>query len=57
MITKKVKCLHCGDVLTCNESVCVGKCTCGKVSLNGTVITEGKQGTDWTDVSPTLLNG
>ena len=56
MIKKKVKCVHCGDTLECNETVCVLKCTCGKVSLNGEVITEGTQGSDWIDVSPKLLN-
>ena len=56
MIKKKVKCVHCGDTLECNETVCVLKCTCGKVSLNGATITEGTQGSDWIDVSPTLLN-
>ena len=57
MIQKKIKCIHCGDVIECNEGVCIAKCGCGKVSLNGTVITEGTQGTDWVDVSPKLLNG
>ena len=57
MITKKIKCLHCDEILTCTEGVCVGKCSCGKVALNGKIVTEGVQGTDWIDVSPTLLNG
>jgi len=56
-IQKKVKCLHCGATLECNEQVCIRKCTCGKVSLSGEVITEGVLGTDYVDVSPRLLNG
>jgi len=56
-IQKKVKCLHCGVVLECNEQHCVKKCTCGKVSLSGEVITEGVYGTDYVDVSQKLLNG
>ena len=50
-IDKKIKCLHCESVIT--ES---GQCTCGKVKLIKGIITEGKFGVDFVDVSATLLN-
>ncbi len=56
MIVKKIKCVHCGQTLECKEAVCISKCSCGKVAMNGGVITEGVQGSDWIDVSPKLLN-
>jgi hypothetical protein len=56
-IDKKVKCLHCGTIVQCNEDVCVRKCSCGKVSISGETVTEGAMGTDYVDVSAKLLNG
>jgi hypothetical protein len=55
-INKKLKCVHCGDIVECTESHCVKVCSCGKVSLNGEIITEGALGKDYVDVSPKLLN-
>ena len=58
MINKKIKCIHCGQELTLdNTSTTAIKCGCGKVATNNGVITEGAQGTDWVDISPQLLNG
>lgn len=56
-IQKKIKCLHCNKEIECNEGICVCKCECGKVALNGEIITEGVQGVDYVDISPQLLNG
>lgn len=56
-INKKVKCLHCGQTLECNEQSCNLVCSCGKVKLSGEIITEGVLGTDYMDVTPRLLNG
>jgi len=54
MIPKKVKCLHCGEIIDVNVQR-NHSCTCNTV-----VIAEGRvygtPGTDWTDVSPMLLN-
>lgn len=55
-ISKKVKCLHCGSVVECNEQICVKSCSCGKVSISGEVITEGVLGKDYVDISAKLLN-
>tara|TARA_Y100000310_G_C20704121_1_gene833219 strand:+ start:11036 stop:11212 length:177 start_codon:yes stop_codon:yes gene_type:complete len=56
-IQKKVKCVHCGQEIQCTESSCSTKCGCGKVSVVGTVITEGVFGKDYIDITPQLLNG
>ncbi len=39
-ISKKVKCLHCGQIIECTEVMCVKKCDCGKISINGELIIE-----------------
>ena len=54
---KKIKCLHCGSEITVEcADICVNKCDCGVVSVNNGIILEGKQGIDWVDVTPKLLN-
>ena len=50
-ITKKIKCVHCQNIVEQN-----GACTCGKVKLTDGVITEGSLGIDYVDVSAKLLN-
>jgi len=55
-INKTVKCLHCGQIIECTEIACVKKCNCGKISINGEIITEGVVGVDYIDISPKLLN-
>lgn len=58
MIQKKIKCVHCNQEITVDPlSTTPTKCSCGKITLNNGVITEGAQGVDWVDVSPQLLNG
>ena len=58
MIEKKIKCVHCEEVMILDATSTVAvSCGCGKTTHNNGVITEGVQGTDWVDVSPTLLNG
>ena len=57
MIDKRIKCMHCDLEMGVDPTSTVPLvCTCGKVSLNNGIITEGVQGTDWVDVSPQLLN-
>jgi hypothetical protein len=57
MITKKIKCIHCGNIIITDEhSTVTLSCSCKKVSVNGNLIIEGAQGVDWVDVSPKLLN-
>ncbi|MFW6219552.1 MAG: hypothetical protein ACOC33_01660 [bacterium] len=55
-INKKLKCIHCGTVVECNEFRCVSKCSCGKVIISGECVTEGSLGKDYIDVSAKLLN-
>lgn len=50
-ITKKVKCLHCEDVIEGTKT-----CSCGKITIADNVITEGVAGKDYVDVSQKLLN-
>lgn len=53
-IQKKIKCVHCGSVITVYEG-CTAQCKCKKI-----LIVEGhiqaSVGTDYVDVSPKLLN-
>jgi len=51
IISKKVKCVHCGSVVEQN-----GSCVCGKVKLTNGIITEGSLGKDYIDVSAQVLN-
>ena len=56
MIDKKVRCIHCkGEMKLDSLSTIVVKCSCGKITMNNGVITEGAQGVDWVDISPQLL--
>jgi len=58
MLTKKIKCVHCSNVITVDEHATIPQsCTCRKISVNNGLIIEGTQGVDWVDVSPKLLNG
>ena len=58
MLTKKIKCIHCSNVITIDENTTVSQsCSCKKVSVNNGLILEGAQGVDWVDVSPKLLKG
>ena len=57
MIDKKVKCLHCGTICECNDKGCVRKCSCGKVSISGNIVTEGALGVDYVVVDAQLLIG
>ena len=50
-IVKKVKCLHCEEILEGNKI-----CKCGKVTLAKDVVTEGVLGKDYIDVGQKLLN-
>lgn len=50
-IVKKFKCVHCQSVIE-HEGVC----SCGKVKVTNGIITEGKLGNDYVDVSAQLLN-
>ena len=50
-IIKKVKCNYCGSVVESH-----GNCSCGKVVLCENSVVDGKVGTDYTDLSPRLLN-
>jgi len=50
-IPKKVKCLHCHEVVEQN-----GSCACGKVKLVQGTITEGSLGKDYVDISAQILN-
>ena len=50
-INKKIKCLHCQNVVEEN-----GKCECGIVILSNNIIVEGKLGIDYEDMSAILLN-
>ena len=50
-INKKIKCVHCNSIIENN-----GKCICGKVNMINGIITEGKMGADYLDVSAQLLN-
>jgi hypothetical protein len=53
-IQKKIKCLHCGEIITVFEGT-TNHCKCEKVIIvEGHV--RGVLGTDYTDVSPVLLN-
>lgn len=53
---KKVKCNHCGFVVEYIDRSS-NHCTCGKVKVNGGVITEGVYGSDYVDVSQVLILG
>ena len=56
-ITKKVRCLHCGDeIVGSNFSTESKKCKCAKVGMNGIIIIEGVEGKDYIDTSAVLLN-
>ena len=57
MITKKVKCLHCGTVVECHGDSCMLTCNCQKVRVVGGIITEGSLGVDYIDASNKLLLG
>jgi hypothetical protein len=51
IIEKRIKCVHCNSII-----IETGNCTCGKVKVIKGIITEGKLGEDFIDVSATLLN-
>jgi len=50
-IEKKVKCVHCGGVVSKD-----GTCSCQKVKMTQENVTKGNLGSDYVDVSPQLLN-
>lgn len=55
-LIKKIKCLHCNEILTENDQPSAKTCSCGHVSMTGRNIFEGVEGKDWVDVSQKLLN-
>jgi len=56
MITKKIKCNHCGAVVTADKyNNAPIKCTCGTVTLIKESVVSGVCGSDYTDVTPMLL--
>lgn len=50
-IIKKVKCLHCNEIIEGNK-----QCNCGKIAIATDIVTEGIEGKDYIDVSAKLLN-
>jgi len=55
-LIKKIKCLHCGEILIENDQPSSKTCSCKRVSMTGRNIFEGAEGKDWVDVSQKLLN-
>jgi hypothetical protein len=50
-IVKKIKCLHCGEVIEGNRS-----CGCGQIMIDEDTVLVGAAGKDYVDVSQKLLN-
>lgn len=50
-ITKKIKCLYCNTEISGNTS-----CKCGAVKIINEKVINGKEGQDYVDISPQLLN-
>jgi len=50
-LKKKIKCQHCFIIIEEN-----GQCDCKKVNMIQGIITEGKLGIDYIDISARLLN-
>ena len=54
-IPKRVKCLHCNEILNIDEKKNT-KCSCGKITIVESTVVIGREGTDWVNISPVLLN-